>query len=338
MKESLKLNLFERKHLVAFFAILLSFLGLGHLLNPYLLHVYIYILLYAYLGISWNILGGYTGQLSLGHSIFFGIGAYTSTLLSIQGVSPWLGMMLGGIISALVGTFLGFLCFRYGLKGPYFALATLAFGEVIRIGVDNFDAIGGAQGLLVPLGNSSLMNFQFFEKIGYFHVIFFLTVGALVVSFFIEKCRMGAYFSAIREDEVAAQSLGINTTKYKILATAISSFLTSFGGTFYAQYVMFINADSVFNIGTSIEIILRPIVGGMGSFVGAVIGAFLLGPLSELTRVLLGEYSGVHLITYGILLMVIILFMPEGLLNYFKGLLGRPLNPLHRPSSSLKQG
>jgi hypothetical protein len=101
--------------------------------------------------------------------------------------------MLGGIISALVGTFLGFLCFRYGLKGPYFALATLAFGEVIRIGVDNLDAIGGAQGLLVPLGNSSLMNFQFFEKIGYFHVIFFLTVGALVVSFFIEKCRMGAY-------------------------------------------------------------------------------------------------------------------------------------------------
>ena len=311
-------RLFKTKYVVSYLVVFILFLTVPRMMNPYLLHVLIYIFLYAFLGISWNIIGGYAGQLSLGHSIFFGIGAYTSTLCFIHfGLTPWIGMVIGALLSTVMGFFIGYLCFRYQLKGPYFALATLAFAEVIRVVVDNMDVIGGAQGLLIPNTESTFYHFQFFDKLPFYYTIYFLTVTAFVISYLIEKTKLGSFLMAIREDEVAAQSLGINSTRYKIIAICISAFLTSLGGTFYAQYVTFINAETVFGLSGAIEIILRPIIGGMGSFLGPVIGSFVLGPLSELTRVFLGEVSGVHLITYGIILIFIILFMPEGLLQFF---------------------
>lgn len=306
----------------AILAIAVVLLLLPLFLEDYLLHVMILIFLYAYLGQAWNILGGYGGQLSLGHAAYFGLGAYTSTILFIHfGLSPWLGMLAGGLLAAAVGLFTGYLCFRFGLRGPFFALATLAFAEILRLISMHMSFLGGAQGLLVPLAGSSLAHLQFTERWPYYYISFAMMVLSIIIVRRIEVTRAGYYLKALHTNEEAAEAVGVHTRRYKLLAAILSSFLTALGGTFYAQYVMYISPNTTFGPLTSIEILLRPMIGGMGTVLGPVVGSVILTPLGEITRAFIGEgKTGVHLMIYGAILIGVCLFMQRGVLPWFKRL------------------
>lgn len=265
---------------------------------------------------AWNILGGYAGQFSFGHAAFFGIGAFTSTLLQIHvGVNPWIGMFLAGIAGLLLGLFIGSLSFRYGLRGPYFALAMLALAEMLRLLAVEWMAVKYPLGITIPLKGDSFWSFQFTSKVPYYYISLLMMAMVLYLTREIEGRRMGSYFKAIRENENAAEVLGIDVFKYKLLAMAISSFLTAVGGTFYAQYYLTIEEESAFGVGISIEVLLGPIIGGAGTVLGPVLGAGILEILSEVTRNNLGAYSGVHLMVYGAILIFVIIFLPSGILG-----------------------
>lgn len=316
---------------ISFF--LLVLLVLPFYLNPYLQHVFIMIFLFAYLGGSWNILGGFAGQFSFGHSLFFGLGAYTSTILFIKfGITPWVGLLLGGLLGMGIGLFTGYLSFRYGLRGYFFALVMLGFAEVARVITVNIKITGGADGLLVPLKGNAPHLFQFTEKIFYYYIALALMVGMILICYQIKKSRLGYFFGCIREDEVAASVLGIKTFRCKMIAMAISAFLTAMGGTFYSQYMLFIDPDSVFGAQVSVEILLQPIIGGVGTIFGPVVGSFFLAPITEITRSLLQAYSGAYLLGYGIVLILVIMFLPHGLMGGLESLFRRLF-----PKTSLKE-
>jgi branched-chain amino acid transport system permease protein len=285
----------------------------------YILHIMIFIFLSAYLSQCWNILGGFTGQFSLGNAAFFGIGAYTSSLLFLHlQWSPWIGMFIGAIIALLLGLFVGYLSFHFGLKGPYFALATLAFSEILRILFLNFSAVGGARGILIPLKGDAPHLFQFIEKDWFYYISLIMMIFSCMVAYWIEKSRTGYYFKAICQNEEAAEALGIHTKGYKIYATSITAFLTAFGGTFYSQYFMYIEPDLTFGIFVSFDMILRCTIGGIGTIAGPIVGSFLITPLGEVTRIFFGEKSGVHLVIYSVTLIFVCLFMPRGVYPWIK--------------------
>ena len=298
-------------------AVMAVLLAIPIISGDYLLHVLILIFLYAYLGQAWNILGGYGGQLSLGHAAYFGVGAYTSTFLFVQwDLSPWLGMLCGGLLSAVLGLFTGYLCFRFGLKGPFFALATLAFAEILRLLTLHTGALGGAQGMLVPLSGSSLTKLQFSDRWPYYYIALGMMVVSVVLVRRIELSKIGYYLKALHKNESAAEAIGVHTQHYKLLAAGLSSFLTALGGTFYAQYVMYISPSTTFGPLVSIEILLRPMIGGMGTVLGPVVGSALLTPLGEITKALLGEgKTGIHLMIYGAILIGVCLFLQGGILR-----------------------
>ncbi|MDR5695412.1 MAG: branched-chain amino acid ABC transporter permease [Armatimonadota bacterium] len=281
--------------------------------SPYALRVGILIAYYAYLGQAWNILGGYTGQFSFGHAAFFGLGAYTSSLLFAKlGVTPWIGMLAGAVAAATMGAFIGLLCFRYGLRGPYFSLATLAFAEILRVIALNWRAVGGAMGVLLPL-RESFWAMQFPEGPPYYAIIMTMLAGITMLTYLLEQSRVGAYFVAIRESEDAAEAIGVDTMRYKVLAMALSSGLTALGGTFYAQYFSYIDPNLAFGIDVSVAVLLPVIIGGVGTLFGPIAGSLILTPLGEVTRRLLGGYRGVHLMLFGAILVAVILFLPHGI-------------------------
>jgi len=297
------------------------FLVLPFFLNPYFLHIMIMTFLFAYLSRSWDLIGGYAGQFFLGPVAMFGIGGYTSTLLYVHfNLYPWIGMVIGGILGMAIGISLCYLSFRFGLTGIYFGLATLTFPEILRIVVLSLEIFGGVNGVLIPLRKSSLLHFQFDGKIPYYYISFFMMLLSIYIMYRIEKSKSGYYYIAIREDEEAAESLGIDTFKYKLIATGIGCFLLSIGGTFHAQYLMFVSPDSSFGIAVTLEIIIRSIVGGVGTLLGPVIGSFILTPLSDISRGILGGYRGVHLMLFGVIIILIILFLPQGVGKWFEKL------------------
>jgi len=297
----------------------LALLVLPRFIGGYFLHLITMIFFFTYLGSAWNILGGYAGQFSFGHAAFFGIGAFTSTVLQIHlGVNPWIGMFLGGLVGLLLGLFIGSITFRYGLRGPYFALAMLAVAEMLRLVAAEGMSLRYPLGITIPLKGNSLLYFQFTTKMPYYYVAFSMMAIALYLTYVIENRRLGSYFKAIRENESAADALGVNVFKYKLAAMAISAFLTAAAGTFYAQYYLTIEEESAFGTSVSIEILLGPIIGGAGTVFGPLVGAAILEILSEGTRNLLKGYSGVHLMVYGAILIVVIIFLPHGILGGFK--------------------
>lgn len=285
--------------------------------DQFFLHAIIMVLLFAYLSASWNIVGGLCGQLSLGHSAFVGIGAYTSSLLFLRwGVSPWLGMLAGGVLAALCALAIGYPCFR--LRGPYFALATLAFTGILLNVVLSMDRVAGfdvrgAMGIRLPLLPPNLLAFQFTSKVYFYYTILALLGGAYGVSVLLAHSRLGSYWIAIREDQEVAVSVGVRPTRYKLYAAILSGFLTALGGTFLAQLQLYVDPFQFFGAGLSIEIALGAIVGGRGTLMGPIVGAMLLRSLSETTRIYLGSsYAGIHLVLYGCLLIAIIMWMPHG--------------------------
>lgn len=304
------------RSILVMMAAMIILLMLPHFIADYYIHVVTMIFLFGYLGIAWNILGGYAGQFSFGHAAFFGIGAFTSSLLQVHlGVNPWIGMFLAGIGGLPMGLFIGSLCFRYGLRGPYFALAMLALAEMLRLVAVQWMTVRYPLGINIPIKGDSFWDFQFRNKVPYYYIMLFMTAGALYLTRVIEGKRIGSYFKAIRENEDAAEALGINVFRYKLLAMALSSFLTAMGGTFYAQYYLIIDDETAFGVAISIEVLLGPIIGGAGTVLGPVLGAGILESLSELTRNLLEAYSGVHLMVYGAILIFVIIFLPSGILG-----------------------
>jgi len=295
-------------------------------LDNYALGIFVMIFFWAYVGQSWNVLTGYTGHISLGHALYIGIGAYTTTFLAQTiGLSPWIGMILGGFIAVAIALFLGFLGFRFGLRGVYFVILTIAFAELARLAVSHIEALGSFTGIFLDF-NPSFYNFQFRGNTPYYYIAFGFMVASIIAVRFIEVSKVGRFMVAIREDEEAAQALGVNTFKYNMIAIAISAFMTSLAGAFYANYIFYLHPNSLFGMSMSIELILRPIVGGLGTLFGPVIGSIILTPLSEISRAYFakGGLEGLHLILYGILAILVVLFMPKGIIVYVK----RLLNPI----------
>jgi branched-chain amino acid transport system permease protein len=287
--------------------------------------VCIFVFLYAYLGQAWNILGGYAGQLSAGHAAFVGVGAYATTLLSMHwGLTPWIGMLAGGALAAGLGAIIGGLGFRFGLRGFYFVLLTVAFAEVCRIATLNTDAIGGALGLYITFTGDP-WQLQFQDNRAYYYVTLALVVLATALVAGLERSRLGAYLLAIRDDEDAAEALGVDTFRCKVAAIALSAFLTGVGGAVYANYLFSLQPNALFGIPLSVDIMIRPVVGGTGTLLGPLLGSLILSPLAEVARAYLARpgWIGLHLVVYGLLLIGVVLFLPRGAYPHLREAWGR---------------
>ncbi|MGE5617753.1 MAG: branched-chain amino acid ABC transporter permease [Sphingomonadaceae bacterium] len=280
--------------------------------DKFYLHVLIMMMFYAAASSAWNIVGGFAGQLSLGHAAFFGLGAYTSTLLFINlGISPWIGMLAGALLSTAVAAGIGYPSFR--LRGPFFTLVTIAFAEVLRILAVTFqDLTKGSIGVSVPF-RPAPQNFVFRETSSYAFVALAFMLIMILISMWIDRSRLGYYLAALREDEDAAQALGINTSRYKLVAVLTSAFFTSVAGTFYAQYIFYIEPFAMFSLDFSVLLAMMSIIGGLGTVWGPVAGAFLVTPLQEFLRARLGgELQGLHLVIYGTVLILVVILLPQG--------------------------
>lgn len=286
--------------------------------SPTYLHILILLYLYAYLTTSWNIVGGFAGVLPLGHATFVGIGAYTSTVLSLQyGISPWIGMLVGALLSSLVGVLIGLPTFK--MRGAYFALATIAFAEGIRVMVENIDYLGpfqlnGPRGLQIPPLKTGLASFMFATKEPYYYIILVMLAGVIALTYAISRSKLGFYLVAGGEEPEAAQALGVNVARAKLIAMAMSSFLTAFAGTFWAQFTLYIHPKSVMSLDISFEIAFIALIGGRGSIAGPLLGALLLRPVSDFSRIYFGDkLPGLHLIIFGVVLILVMLYQPRGL-------------------------
>jgi len=262
---------------------------------------------------AWNILGGFGGQFSFGHALFFGTGAYIQAIAQLQGgINAWVALPLAVTGAALVGLFMGALTFRYGLKGSYFALVTLAFAEVFRILALSVDFTGGGVGLMVPLRESAA-NMQFSTRAGYLGVVLAMVVAALLVTCWLRNGRFGAYLQAVRDNEDAARAVGVNPFRVKLAAIGLSAAFMGAAGAFYVQVFQYIDAGIAYGAGVSIEALVAAIVGGMGTMWGPVLGAVVLHLLSDVTRNLFGELPGINMVIYGTVLVLIVIFVPRGI-------------------------
>src|SRR5262249_29730721 len=302
---------------ILFFAALLAAPGFA---NDYLLTVLILILYFAYTGQAWNIMMGFAGQLSLGHAIYVGLGAYTTAALYVHfGVPPWIALLAAIPAAVAWGAAMGFLAFRFGVAGVYFAILTIAFAEFARIGFDHFSWVGASAGFFLPVKqytSNDLWNLRGSPTM-FYYVILGLAAAAFMLSHVLLRSRIGYFWLAIREDEQAARAVGINTFRYKMYAVMISAGMTSVAGMFFAFYYNNLFPEQVFNMLRSIELILAPIIGGIGTLFGPIIGAFLLTGLSEGLREVLTAFGiqapGVKQVFYGICLLVVITLLPNGI-------------------------
>jgi branched-chain amino acid transport system permease protein len=313
--------------------------------KPYVLHMGVMLFLAIIQGQAWNVIGGYTGQYSVGHAAFFGVGAYvTMMLLEVAHVAPWWGLWVAMGVSVLLSLVVGSITFR--LRGPYFVLASIAVAEIIRLAALYFkDFTRGAEGFLlssIPTLHLFGLEVEFFSKRSFYYAGLLFTVVVIAVNFGVERSKLGYYFQAIREDQDAAHSLGINLALYKNIALAISAAFTAAAGGFFAMFVKFIDPNIAFGIDVSVQIVLICIIGGIGTILGPVVGAMVLVPLSEILRnprglvqvgivssdspvvTFIETYlSNAHLLVYGILVVVVILFAPEGIVGVIRRLVAR---------------
>jgi len=277
-------------------------------------------LLIALVGQGWNLLGGYGGQYSFGHAAFFGTGAYVTAILQVHyGVNAWIGFVVGIAAGALVGAVIGALSFRSGLRGSYFALVTLAFAEVLRITASVAPITGAGVGLLVKL-DLRPEAFQFQSRAPFYWIILALVGLSLILVRAMENTRFGAYLAAVRENEDAAKALGIDPTRVKLTAMTISAAITAAGGCFYVQYFLFVDAGIAYGPWISIEALLAPIIGGIGTVFGPLLGALVVKTLGELTKLMTGDAPGLDLVIYGSVLILVVAFAPRGLVGLFADL------------------
>ena len=306
-------------------AVLLALLAMALLLLPqfadaYVLSVATLILYLAYTGQAWNVMMGFAGQLSLGHSLYVGVGAYASAALFFHyGIGPWAGIWLSILLCVLLGIAIGFLAFRFGISGVYFALLTIAFAEFTRIGFDHLQWTGGPGGLFLKVAQRDQIDLANFRgpPAMYYYAMLALAAGAFALCAWLLESRAGYYWQAIRENEEAAQALGINTFRWKMLAVAVSSAMTALSGVFFAFYYNNLFPEQIFHISRSIEIILGPIIGGIGTLFGPILGAAVLTVLADgITELLAAagvEIPGVKQIFYGLVLLAVVMFLPHGI-------------------------
>jgi len=284
----------------------------------------------AVLGQGWNVLGGYGGQYSFGHAVFFGTGAYLQALLQYKlGFSPWVAMWFAVAGTALVGTMIGYLSFRYGLRGSYFALITLAFAEAFHVLSRSFASITeGGSGVQLALNQDPALaietfqfNFasEFLRTYGFYYTIFTILVVAYAVTWWMEHSRFGAQLVAVRENEDAAEALGINAFRVKLGAISLSAAITAAGGVYYVQKFLFVEPGIAFGTAKSIEALFAPIIGGLGTVLGPLLGSFFIHGIGEITKVTIGQAlggrPGVDLILFGGILILVLAFLPRGLVG-----------------------
>jgi len=302
-------------HLLAALAVfVLSLLVPLVVQTDYVLQILFRIYLFAALGLAWNLVGGYAGQLSLGHAAYFGAGAYGLALFSGKlGISPWLAVLFGIMVALACALLIGGVSFR--LRGPYFVLATIAFGEVLRLIVKNLPGItGGDVGLQVPALFHVNVNRAFYWA------AVLLTALAYATTVAISRARFGYYLMAIREDEDTALSIGIGAARTKLLALLISAALTSLAGSLYGSLFLYVVPDQVLSIDVSNEIAIVAMLGGAGTVLGPIVGSVVLESASEIFKNIFKE---AHLLIYGVLLVVVVLFLPEGIVGTLAAYLRR---------------
>jgi len=318
-----------RRSLLLLAALLLIFLLLPIFVGDYLLTVLILILFFSYAGLAWNIMMGFAGQLSLGHALYVGLGAYTAAALYVHfGISPWLGLLAAILIAALAGAFLGFLAFRFRIGGVYFAILTIAVAEFARVGFDHLSWTSGSAGLFLPVAQYTHNDLWHLRghPVMFYYLLLVAIVLAIIASRLLLQSRIGYFWLAIREDEEAARSAGIDTFHYKMLAVVISAGMTAFAGVIFAFYYNNLFPEQVFNISQSILIILGPIIGGVGTLFGPLLGAFLLEFVAEGLRTLLEwlniDLPGSNQIFFGLVLLLVVIAMPEGVWPWLARRLG----------------
>lgn len=298
--------------------------------SRFTLSVAISALIFALAGIGWNVLSGFAGQFSFGHAAYFGLGAYTvAVTLTKYSISPWIGLILGGLVAAAFGLLTGWISFRFGLKGAYFALATFALAEMLRLTFNTFDFVGAGIGITIPLAggdNWARIQFEDTPSLQYWVILGLVALSTLAV-IGVTKSRIGSTMLAVREDEDAAAALGINPLRAKLFAIAISGFITALAGGFYTQFLLFIDPDLAFGPVVSVLILLRPIIGGVGTIWGPVLGAGILSVLGEVTRSLVREppsflraiegVNGLDQVLFGLILVLVIIRAPDGVIGWF---------------------
>jgi branched-chain amino acid transport system permease protein len=262
---------------------------------------------------AWNILGGYGGQFSFGHALFFGVGAYAQVIAQVtHGLNAWGALVLAIALAAGVGLFVGALAFRYGLKGSYFALVTLAFAEVFRLGATSVEFTGAGVGMMLPLAES-FANLQFGSRRGFVLLIGAFVVAALGVTAWLRHSRFGAQLQAVRDNEEAAMAVGVDPYRTKLAAITLSGAFMGAAGAFYVQVFQYIDPGIAFGPHVSVEALVGAIVGGMGTLWGPLLGALALHTLADLTRNLFGQLPGLNMVIYGVVLVLIVMFLPRGL-------------------------
>jgi branched-chain amino acid transport system permease protein len=318
-----------RRGLALLAVVLAVLLAAPWVANDYLLTILIIVLYSAYTGQAWNVMMGFAGQLSLGHAIYVGLGAYAAAALYVHfGIGPWLGLAAAVVIAVACGAVIGFLAFRFGVGGVYFAILTIAFAEFARIGFDHFQWVGASSGFFLPVANYTRNDLWTLRgnPTMFYYVMLALTVAAFALCHVLLNSRIGYYWRAIREDEIAARSVGINTFRYKMYAVVLSAGMTAVAGVFFAFYYNNLFPEQVFHISRSIELILGPIIGGIGTLFGPLIGALLLTSLSEAMQQLLAalglDAPGAKQVFYGLCLLVVVMALPGGVWPWLAGKLG----------------
>jgi branched-chain amino acid transport system permease protein len=302
-------------------AVLGAFLvALPFFAGNYALSVATLILYFAYTGQAWNVMMGFAGQLSLGHALYVGVGAYAAgALFFYYGIGPWAGLWLAIALCVALGLVIGFLAFRFGISGVYFALLTIAFAEFTRIGFDHFGWTGGPGGMFLRVAQRDTWDLANFRgpPLMYYYAMLALTALAFLICSLLLRSKAGYYWQAIREDEEAARALGINAFRWKLLAVAISAAMTAVAGVFFAFYYNNLFPEQIFHISRSIEIILGPVIGGVGTLFGPVLGAAVLTLLSDGITEALGAFGldipGVKQVFYGLVLLGVVMFLPHGI-------------------------
>ena len=298
-------------------------------INAYLLSVLTLILYLAYVGQAWNVMMGFAGQLSLGHALYVGLGGYVAAAFFVHfGIPPAIGMFAAVTVAVVFGAGIGFLAFRFGVGGVYFALLTIAFAEFTRIGFDRFGWVGGSGGFFLKVAqreHNDLINLRG-SPIMFYYVILVLTALAFFLCHRLLRSKIGYYWLAIREDQEAAQAAGINVFRYKMLAVMLSAGMAALAGVFTAFFNNNLFPFQIFSIDKSIEIILGPIIGGLGTLFGPILGAFVLTLMAEVLHEAMDAASislpGVKQVFYGICLLVVVLFLPNGIWPTLKRKLG----------------
>ena len=317
---------------VLFAAVLAFLIAAPFIVDDYWMAVIIIVCYLGYVGQSWNLMLGFAGLLSIGHALFIGLGAYASAALFVHfGVAPVFGIFVAVLIAVVAGSVIGALGFRFEIRGVYFALLTIAFAEFVRILVDHWQWLGGTAGLFLPVQNREgvdLLNLRGAPEM-FYYIILFLNFGALGLCRWLLAGRLGYYWQAIRDDQDAAQSLGINVFRYKMIAVMISSAMAGVAGVFYAFYYNNLFPEQIFAVEQSVQLTFAPIVGGVGTLFGPIVGAFILTPLGRVLSTVSEEWNlpGIQLLFWGICVAAIVLFRPAGIWPWMARVLRLTVRP-----------